>query len=76
METTDQIAKLLDLKKSAQTEIYQLENEIKKLKVKIDLIEEKLMSICSHKWQYDYSHGIYEKPDKICELCDLRIIRF
>ena len=58
-------------------EIFELENEIKKLKNRIDNIENKIIGLCAHEWEYDdCCYGMYEKPDKICKLCESRIIRF
>lgn len=75
-ETTENIKMLLEMKHTTHKEMYDLENEIKILKNRIHLIENKLMNICVHKWEYDDCYGMYDKPDKICKLCDSRIIRF
>ena len=47
-----------------------------KVEKRINSIEDKLMEICEHKWEYDCNYGMYDKPDKICRLCESRIIRF
>ena len=75
-ETSCNIKKYQEMKNSAYNEIYNLEKEIKMLKQRIEKIENILMGICDHEWTYDQCYGMYEKPDKICKLCDSRIIRF
>ncbi len=75
-ETTSHIAKLSELKKSIYQEIYSTEKEIIRLKKKIDQIEDILMGLCDHEWEFEDYCGMYDKPDKICRLCNSRIVRF
>jgi hypothetical protein len=75
-EVSENIKKLLELKNSTYNEIYSQENEIKRLKKTLEQIEYKLMDICAHQWEYDSCYGMYEKPDKVCKLCESRIYRF
>jgi len=75
-ETTEQIIKLLELKRSVYQEIYNAEKEISRLKERIDQLENMLKGLCDHEWEYEHCSGMYEKPDKVCRLCDSRIIRF
>ncbi len=75
-EVTKNIAKLLELKNSTYKEIYAHENEITRLKNTIRQIEDKIMGICDHQWEYDHYTGMYDKPDKVCKLCESRIYRF
>ena len=75
-EVTENIKKLLELKYSVYTEMYSHENEIKRLKNRLQEIENKLMGLCTHKWEYEHYSGMYDKPDKVCMLCESRIYRF
>lgn len=70
------IAKLLDLKKSFYSQISETENELSRLQTKLQDLKDLLMSVCKHEWTYDECCSLYEKPDKICKLCESRIIRF
>jgi len=75
-ETTQEIVKLLELKNSVFQEIYNAEKEITRLKKTIDQLENMLMGLCDHEWEYEHYSGMYDKPDKVCRLCSSRIIRF
>jgi len=75
-ETTKQIIKLLELKKSVFQEICQADKEISRLKKRKDELENMLKSLCDHEWEYEDYSGMYNKPDKVCRLCDSRIVRF
>jgi len=75
-EVTENINKLLELKHSVYTEMYSHENEIKRLKNRLQEIENKLMGLCTHEWEYEHYSGMYDKPDKVCRLCESRIYRF
>ncbi len=75
-ETDENIQKLIKLKQSFYKEIYSHEEEIKRLKKKIDEIEDKIMGMCAHEWEYEHYYGMYDKPDKVCKFCDSRIYRF
>lgn len=75
-EVTIHIAKLLDLKRSIYQEIYGAEREIARLKKSIDQIEDMLMNLCAHEWEYEDYCGMYDKPDKVCKFCSSRIVRF
>lgn len=75
VNVTNNIIKLLNLKRSMYQEIYSAEKQISRFKKSIDQIENILMDLCEHQWEYEYCSGPYDKPDKICKLCDSRIIR-
>jgi DNA repair exonuclease SbcCD ATPase subunit len=76
VDLTKQINQLVNFKKSIYREIYSNEEEIKRLKKKINEIEKLLMGLCNHSWEYENYAGMYDKPDKICKFCDSRIVRF
>jgi esterase/lipase len=75
-DTLKTIKQLTDLKSDKYKEIRELENLIKLANKKIDEIEKTLLTICTHNWEYEHCYGMYEKPDKVCTICDSRIVRF
>lgn len=76
LEVTENISKLLELKKNVYEEIYSHEKEISRMKKRLEEIENILMRVCVHSWEYDHCYGMYDKPDKVCKLCESRIYRF
>ena len=75
-EKTDNIIQLIELKHSIYKEINILEEDIKRFKNRLKQIEKILFGLCNHEWEYDDYCGMYDKPDKVCRLCESRIIRF
>jgi len=75
-EMTENITKLNDLKKYLYKEIYSHENEIARIKKRINQIENNLMAMCGHQWEYEDYCGMYDKPDQVCKLCKSRIYGF
>ena len=77
MNTAEEnIKELVNLKSDIYKHINELEKFIISEKKRINDIEVKLMAMCKHKWELENYYGVYEKPDKICNKCGSRIIRY
>ena len=51
--------------------IERLKKKIKRRDTKIEKINNKLLTVCEHKWVPDFSgYNVYDRP-KICEKCKL-----
>jgi hypothetical protein len=70
------IKELLDLISNEYRNITDLKKQITLANTKIEQMEKILLKICNHKWEYDNCYGMYEKPDKICRICNSRKVRF
>jgi hypothetical protein len=71
-----EIQSLLTIKQSLYNEIYEYDEKKIKCQNKIREIEQILLNTCKHVWKYDYCYGAHDKPDKVCDLCNSRVIRY
>lgn len=72
-EAKENIQKLIELKKLIYKEIYSHEDEIKQLKNRLYQIENIIMGMCTHEWEYEWCNGMYDKSEKVCKFCESRI---
>ena len=63
---------LISIKRQLEKKQYKICNELNIIKKEIENIKQHIEHKCSHKWIIDpnYSPSPYEKPDRICTICD------
>ena len=76
VETTTKINNLLQQKYEIHSKIQKYKELIKTLLINVDNITNELFKICKHEWHDEEFHAVNEKPDKICDICGSRIVRF